>query len=384
MANKKNTTASGTSHGSIAGLTRNMVSDNRLSSQTREAVDSGTIRETMPQMQKGPGGADTREVILSGMQPTGSLHVGNLEGALRNWVELQDTYRMYCCIVDWHALTAEWEHPETMRDRIFMMAVDFLSAGLDPNRCAIFIQSEVKEHAELHLLFSMLVSVPTLMRLPTYEEKKDRLDSYGFLGYPVLQAADICVYNAHKVPVGKDQAKHIWLANDLAKRFNHYYGPTLNEPEGLFREIPLILGSDARKMSKSYDNHIPLDMTEEETTKRLRTFYTDSQKLRKGDPGRPEQCPIYLLHRIYTPNAENEIAPPCRTGELGCVDCKMRLAKNLNDALRPIRERRLELLRHPADVWDVLVDGARRARERASEVMHKVRGAMKMNYREQG
>lgn len=349
---------------------------------TRESVHVGDAPDTQPQPQKTPAPGAQREVILSGMQPTGSLHIGNLEGALRNWVELQDQYEMYCCIVDWHALTAEWEHPESLRDRIFMMAVDFLAAGLDPKKCAIFIQSEVKEHAELHLIFSMLVSVPTLMRLPTYEEKKDRLDSYGFLGYPVLQAADICVYNAHKVPVGKDQAKHIWLANDLAKRFNHYYGPTLNEPEGLFREIPLILGSDNRKMSKSYDNHIPLDFTEEQTTKRLRTFYTDSQKIRLGDPGRPEQCPIYLLHRIFTPNAEEEIARPCRTGELGCVDCKMRLAKNLNESLRPIREKRQELLRHPDDVWDVLADGANRARKRAAGVLDKVRTAMKMKYRE--
>ncbi len=339
------------------------------------------MTETKTKPKKTTTKTSAREVILSGMQPTGSLHVGNLEGALRNWVELQDQYEMYCCVVDWHALTGEWEHTETLRDRIFMMAVDFLSAGLDPKKCAIFIQSEVKEHAELHLLFSMLISVPTLLRLPTYQEKKDNLDSYGFLGYPVLQAADICVYNANKVPVGKDQAKHIWLANDLAKRFNHYYGQTLNEPEGLFREIPMILGSDNRKMSKSYDNHIPLDFTEEETAKRLKTFYTDSQKLRRGDPGRPEQCPIYLLHRIYTPNAKTEIAPPCKTGELGCVDCKKRLTENLNAALRPIREKRAKLLKHPDDVWDVLTDGASRARKRAATVMDKVRAAMKMKYR---
>lgn len=339
-----------------------------------------TETETKPKPQKKQTQTE-QQVILSGMQPTGSLHVGNLEGALRNWVELQDEYMMYCCIVDWHALTAQWQEPHVLRERIFQMAVDFLAAGLDPNKCAVFIQSEVKEHAELHLLFSMLISVPTLTRLPTYEEKKENLDSYGFLGYPVLQAADICVYNAHKVPVGKDQAKHIWLANDLAKRFNHHYGPTLNEPEGLFREIPLILGADNRKMSKSYDNHLPFDYTEEETAKRLRTFYTDEKKLRKGDPGRPEQCPIFLLHRIYTENAEEEIAPPCRTGELGCVDCKKRLTENLNAALRPIREKRNDLLSRPDDVWDVLADGASRARRRAQSVMDKVRSAMKMNYR---
>ncbi|RME30129.1 MAG: tryptophan--tRNA ligase [Candidatus Zixiibacteriota bacterium] len=324
----------------------------------------------------------TRQTILSGMQPTGALHIGNLEGALRNWIALQDEYEMYCCIVDWHALTGEYERTAELKDKIFQMAIDFLAAGLDPDKCAIFIQSDVKEHAELHLIFSMLITVPTLTRLPTYQEKKSTLDSYGFLGYPVLQAADICVYNAHKVPVGKDQEKHIWLANDLAKRFNSLYGPTLVEPEVLLREIPLILGADNRKMSKSYGNHIPLEFTEEETEKKLRTFYTDPKKVRKGDPGHPDGCPVYLLHRLYTPDHEQAIAPPCRSGELGCVECKKRLAANLNAALRPIRERRRELLQRPDEIWDVLRDGATRARKRAAEVMSQVRAAMKMNYHE--
>ena len=173
------------------------------------------------------------ETILSGMQPTGALHIGNLECALKNWVNLQDDYNMYCCIVDWHALTEEYKDTGILKERIYQVAVDFLAAGLDPDKCAIFIQSNVKEHAELHLIFSMLITVPTLTRLPTYADKKEELglDSYGFLGYPVLQAADICVYNADKVPVGKDQEKHIWLAADLAKRFNNIYGETLREPQ---------------------------------------------------------------------------------------------------------------------------------------------------------
>ncbi len=322
-----------------------------------------------------------RETILSGMQPSGALHVGNLEGALRNWVTLQDKYHMFCCIVDWHSLTGEYEDTSKLKERVFQMAVDWLAAGLDPEKAAIFIQSDVKEHAELHLIFSMLITVPTLTRLPTYIEKKDQLDTYGFLGYPVLQAADICLYNANKVPVGKDQEKHIWLANDLAKRFNLIYGKTFNEPEALFTEIPLILGSDARKMSKSYDNHIPIEFTDEQTTKRLKTFFTDPNKLRKGDPGNPDKCPVYLLHRVYTPTHAEEIAPPCRTGELGCVDCKMKLAHNLNEALRPIRARRTDLVKHPDRVWDILTTGAERARSRAQNVMEKVRERMKMNYR---
>lgn len=288
---------------------------------------------------------------------------------------------MFCCIVDWHALTAAYEDTSGLKENIFQMAVDFLASGLDPDKCAIFIQSEVKEHAELHLIFSMLITVPTLLRLPTYQEKKDSLDSYGFLGYPVLQAADICLYNANKVPVGKDQAKHIWLASDLAKRFNYIYKKTFVEPEALFTKSPLILGSDNSKMSKSFDNHIPLDMTEKQTEKRLKSFYTDPNKLRKGDPGNPDGCPVYLLHQIYTPGAKTEIAPPCRTGELGCVDCKMTLSKNINEALAPIREKRLDLLAQPDYVWDVLQTGADRARARAQNVMDKVRRAMKTDYR---
>ena len=322
-----------------------------------------------------------KETILSGMQPTGVLHVGNLEGALRNWVDLQEKYWMYLCIVDWHALTAEYKNTSGMKERIYFMAVDFLASGIDPDKCAIFVQSEVKEHAELHLIFSMLITVPTLTRLPTYQEKKDTLDSYGFLGYPVLQAADICLYNADKVPVGKDQEKHIWLAADLAKRFNKIYKKTFVEPQALFTEIPLIKGSDNKKMSKSLDNHISLDLTDKQTEKKLRSFYTDDKKLRRGDPGRPEQCPIYLLHRLYTPEAETEIVPDCKSGKLGCLDCKMRLATNLNNSLAPIREKRLELLQKPDYIWDVLKTGADKAGKRAENVMDKVRTAMKTNYR---
>ncbi len=322
-----------------------------------------------------------KETILSGMQPTGALHIGNLEGALRNWVNLQNDYFMYTCIVDWHALTAEYKNPSILKENIFQMSVDFLASGLDPDKCAIFIQSEVKEHAELHLLFSMLITVPTLTRLPTYVEKKESLDSYGFLGYPVLQAADICLYNANKVPVGKDQEKHIWLAADLAKRFNNIYKKTFNEPEALFTKTPMIKGSDNRKMSKSFNNHIPLDITEKQTEKRIKSFYTDPNKQRKGDPGNPDDCPIYLLHQVYTKNPQDEIAPSCRTGELGCVDCKMKLSKNLNNALAPIREKRVDLVKNQDYVWDVLSTGADRARTRAQNVMEKVRSAMKTNYR---
>lgn len=322
------------------------------------------------------------KTILSGMQPTGQLHLGNYEGALKNWALLQDKYEMFLCVVDWHSLTEDIENTSILRDRVFEMAVDFLAGGLDPEKCAIFVQSEVKEHAELHLLLSMMISVPTLTRLPTYLEKKEEkgLDSYGFLGYPVLQAADILLYNAHCVPVGKDQEKHVWLAADLAKRFNNYFGETFNEPQVLLTKFPTIPGLDGKKMSKSLDNHIALADSAEETGAKLKKMFTDPEKLRKGDPGRPEICPVYYLHQIYTPDHAEEIAPPCKTGALGCVDCKKKLTANLNNALLPIREKRKKIVEKPSEVFDVLKNGAERARTRAREVMAKVRENMKMVY----
>jgi tryptophanyl-tRNA synthetase len=321
------------------------------------------------------------ETILSGMQPTGQLHLGNYEGALKNWVALQNNYEMFLCIVDWHALTSQYEDTTVLKDNVLQMAADFLAAGLDPNKCALFIQSDVKEHAELHLLLSMLISVPTLTRLPTYLEKSEELglDSYGFLGYPVLQAADILIYNAHKVPVGKDQEKHIWLAADLAKRFNNMYGHTFNEPQVLLTEFPTLPGLDGKRMSKSLGNDITLAETAEETARKLKGMFTDPQKLRRGDPGRPEICPVYYLHRIYTPDHENIVAP-CTSGELGCVDCKKRLTANLNKTLEPIREKRKKLVEMPDAVFNILKDGAMRARQRAQAVMARVRDHMKMAY----
>jgi tryptophanyl-tRNA synthetase len=224
-----------------------------------------------------PAGGAVRGVVLSGMQPTGQLHLGNLEGALNNWIRLQSAYEMYCCIVDWHSLTADFDKTEGMQDRILQMAVDYLAAGLDPERCAIFVQSQVKEHAELHLLFSMLVPVPWLERMPTYKDKRDTLglDSYGFLGYPVLQAADILVYRAQWVPVGKDQERHIIFARDLAGRFNHLYGQEVFPlPEALFTEFSEIPGTDGRKMSKSYGNDIRLADSPEATTDKLKRMFT--------------------------------------------------------------------------------------------------------------
>jgi tryptophanyl-tRNA synthetase len=324
----------------------------------------------------------SRKIILSGMQPTGNLHLGNYEGALKNWVKLQDDFDMYCCIVDWHALTSDFDDTAELKHRIFEMAVDFLASGLDGNKCAIFIQSQVKEHAELHLLFSMVIPIPWLERVPSYKEKSQSLglDSYGFLGYPLLQAADILIYRADFVPVGKDQLPHIELTREVARRFNSFYGNVFPEPQAKLTEFADVPGTDGRKMSKSYENVIALADTSEETAAKIKTMFTDPEKLRMGDPGHPETCPVYSLHKVYTDQGLDEIAEKCRSGELGCVADKKHLIESINSALAPIREKRDDLIAHPDDVWDVLRDGANRARERAAETMDVVRSAMRMTY----
>lgn len=320
-------------------------------------------------------------VILSGMQPTGQLHLGNYEGALKNWVRLQNEYEMYLCIVDWHSLTSDYNDTAGVKERVEQMAIDYLAAGLDPQKCAIFIQSEVKEHAELHLLFSMITPLSWLERVPSYKEKIEELglDSYGFLGYPLLQAADILVYKADAVPVGKDQLPHIEFTREVARRFNYFYGNVLPEPEALLTPFPVVPGTDGRKMSKSYNNEIKIADSEKITAAKLKKMFTDPQKLRKGDPGRPEICPVYALHKIYNPE-HGAVVAPCKSGELGCVDCKKNLTEHLNRALTPIRIRRAEIEKDSNEVWDILKDGASKARARAAQTMADVRKAMSIDW----
>lgn len=320
-----------------------------------------------------------KEIMLSGMQPTGRLHLGNLEGALKNWVSLQNDYKMYLCIVDWHSLTSDYNHTADLKERITDMAIDYLAAGLDPRKCAIFVQSQVKEHAELHLLFSMLIPVPRLARVPSYKEKRKELglDSYGFLGYPLLQAADILIYKARYVPVGQDQLPHIELTREVARRFNSLYGEVFPEPEAKLTRFPIIPGVDGRKMSKSYNNEISIGESPEETRQKIMKMFTDPKKVYKGDSGHPEECPVYLLHQIYTPDYQ-KLYKVCHSGELGCVECKKSLAENLNKALTGIRAKRKELEKDTSRIEKVLTAGAKRAQAKAQKTMSQVRKAMRM------
>lgn len=322
-----------------------------------------------------------KPIILSGVQPTGQLHLGNYEGALRNWVNLQDDYRMYLCVVDWHALTSDFNEVKELQDRIFQTMLDFLCSGLDPEKVSIFIQSDIKEHAELHLLFSMITPTPWLERVPSYKEKSEALglDSYGFLGYPLLQAADILLYKADFVPVGKDQLPHIELTREVARRFNNLYGNVFPEPDGLLSKFPLIPGTDGRKMSKSYDNDIKLADSPDETARKLKKMITDPKKIYKGDPGRPEICPVFALHQVYTNEKDIEkIAKTCRSGELGCVEDKKWLSENLNTSLENLRSKRKELEKNKDYVLSVLDKGAAEARERAAATMSDVRRSMNL------
>ncbi len=323
--------------------------------------------------------SEHKPVILSGVQPTGQLHLGNYEGALRNWVSLQDKYRMYLCVVDWHALTSDFDDTKDMQDRIFQTTIDFLSAGLDPDKVSIFVQSDVKEHAELHLLFSMITPTPWLERVPSYKEKSESLglDSYGFLGYPLLQAADILLYKADCVPVGKDQLPHVELTREVARRFNNFYGDVFPEPDGLLSKFPAIPGTDGRKMSKSYNNDIKLADSDEVTAKKLKKMITDPQKVYRGDPGRPDICPVFAMQEVYTGDVEN-IRNTCQTGELGCADCKKFLSENMNSGLKSLRKKRKELENNRDYVINILERGATEARERASQTMAHVRKSMNL------
>ena len=322
--------------------------------------------------------------ILSGMRPTGPLHLGNLYGALANWISMQDTYDCFFFIADWHAITSDYEDTGHIEKHIQTLLVDWLSAGLSPEKCTLFVQSRIKEHAELFLILSMITPVPWLERNPTYKDQitqlsnKD-LSTFGFLGYPVLQAADIIMYKAFGVPVGMDQVPHVEITREIARRFNHFYGKVFPEPEAILTETPKILGIDRRKMSKSYDNAIYLSDSPEDIETKVLKMITDPQRKRRKDPGNPDVCNVFEFHQLYTDKETVErINTACRTAQIGCVECKKSMAENLIKALEPIREKRTYYEARPDLVEEIITEGSNQARQVARQTMEEVRAAVKI------
>ena len=323
--------------------------------------------------------------VYSAMRPSGRLHLGNYFGALQNWVQLQDDYECFFGVADVHALTTLQGTSEVAEivPNTYEMVLDWLAAGLDPERCVLYVQSQVPEVLTLHALLSMSTPLGWLLRVPTFKERVRQMGEdeehvpYGLVGYPVLQTADVILFKADRVPVGSDQVSHIELMREIARRFNRLYGDTFPEPEVLLTEFPLVLGTDGQnKMSKSLDNHIDLAATEEETTKRVKSMVTDPQRARRTDPGRPWVCNLYALHKLFNPELLDDVYEKCTTAAIGCVEDKQQLADGINRFLAPFRERRRELAERPDAVRDVLAHGAERAtavaRQTIAEVYERV------------
>jgi tryptophanyl-tRNA synthetase len=322
--------------------------------------------------------------ILSGMRPTGRLHLGNYT-VVENWVNLQGKYENFHMVADWHMLTTKFEDLSQLKANSMNMVIDWVSAGIDPEKSPIFVQSHVKEHAELHLLLSMLVTTARLERNPTVKEQvrdlglEDRI-SYGLLGYPVLQAADILLYRADTVPVGEDQLPHIEISREIARRFNYVYGvDVFPEPKGIVTAFGRLPGLDGNRMSKSAGNTIEMSESVEDIGKKVMRAVTDPQKIRRNDPGHPEVCTVFTYHKKYNPTEVPEIEPECKSGALGCVACKRNLAAKLADYLAPIREKRGYYEAHTDEIHDIISDGDKRASKEAEETMSVVRDAMNLD-----
>src|SRR5579864_6949882 len=332
----------------------------------------------------------SRPRVLSGMRPTGKLHLGNYMGALKNWVDLQDEYECYFFIADWHALTSDYADPSQIVPNTIDVMLDYLAAGLDPARTVLFQQSRVLQHAELHLLLSMITSVSWLERVPTYKEQQENLvgkdlSTYGFLGYPLLQAADILMYQPKYVPVGQDQAAHVELTREVARRFNQFYKldgrEVLPEPQVKLTPSPKLPGTDGRKMSKSYGNTILITDPEPVVRKKLKTMVTDPARVRRTDPGDPDKCPVGDLHKVFsTPDTLAKVYEGCRSAGIGCIECKGWAADALVQVLNPMQERRKKYEDNPRLAWDILDAGSARAREVAGATMDVVRESMGLDY----
>lgn len=322
------------------------------------------------------------------MRPTGKLHLGHLVGALQNWVELQAKYDSYHCIVDWHALTTNYADTSDIVANGLDNAADWIGSGLDPEKSTFFVQSLVPEHAELYLLFQMVTPISWLERVPTYKEQMEQLSerdlsSIGFLGYPLLQAADIVVYDAHWVPVGEDQVPHIELTREVVRRFNNFYpSSALVEPQALLTPTPRLPGLDNRKMSKSYNNTIDLSDDAKTVQAKVRQMYTDPKRVRADIPGTVEGNPVFMYHDAFNPNVDevNDLKDRYRAGKVGDVEVKTKLAAAINTMLDPIRERRAQALARPGYLRDVLIDGSKKARVVAQATMDRVRDAVKLKY----
>ncbi len=326
----------------------------------------------------------TRDRILSGSRPTGSLHLGHYWGALANWVELQEDYDCFYFVADWHALTTEFENPDIIVPSTSEMVMDWLAVGLDPERSTIFVQSTIKEHAELYLLLGMLMPVARLERVPSYksfqEETGRDLSTYGFLGYPVLQAADILMYRAQGVPVGGDQVAHVELTREFARRFNNLYEKVFPEPEAILTRASRVPGTDGRKMSKSYNNAISLAEDPKSIEQKIRTMVTDPARVKRTDPGNPDICPVQELHKLYGDHETLMWADRgCRSADIGCIDHKATLWPVIIESLAPIREKRIHFEKNPDQVRDIIEQGNSKARSFARETMEMVNKAIKLS-----
>lgn len=324
-----------------------------------------------------------RDRILSGMRPTGKLHLGNLLGALLKWKEYQEQADCYFMVADWHALMSEYKNPKGMRENIVECVKDWLAFGIDPEKSVIFVQSHVKEHLELAALFAMLTPIPWLERNPTYKEQLQELKdkdifTYAFLGYPVLQAADILLYRATKVPVGNDQLPHLELAREIARRFNFLYGEVFNEPQAILTPTPRLMGLDNRKMSKSYANVINLSDSPDEIRKKARNMFSDPARRKLADPGHPDICNIFSYHKIFNPEQEAAARDWCEGAKKGCVECKSIMAEKLIEYLREGQERRKKLDAQEKKIWDILHAGADKARRVATKTIEAAKAAVGM------